>query len=135
MTAFLDMRIFQWQSVGHILANYAPSNAKQAASSSNAHAGKARDGGSRSARTDEHGGSERRRRQSKSKVVGGGLGMDSSEDIGSGRKQVHFDKTSASCDVAGSLKYRFCNDFTGNGIGVCCGKRHMLCSASCGEVG
>ena len=42
-------------------------------------------GGTRSARTDEHGGSERRRRQSKSKVVGGGLGTGSSEDIGAGK--------------------------------------------------
>ena len=69
----------------------ASSHQQQQASSSNAHAGKAGDGGSWSARTDERGGSERRRRQSKSKAVGVGLGTDSSEDIGAGRKQVRFE--------------------------------------------
>ena len=42
-------------------------------------------GGNRSARSTQDGGTGRRRRQSTSKVVGGGLGTDSSEDIGAGR--------------------------------------------------
>ena len=49
-------------------------------------------GGSRSAKTNEHGESERRMRQSKSKVIDVGIGSDSSEDIGTGRTtgQVRF---------------------------------------------
>ena len=85
-------------------------------------------GGKGSARTDEHGGSERRRRPSKSVVVGGGLGTDSSEDKGAGRKQVRFDVASSSFDVAGRLNNRCCDSFADNGIGECCGNGDMFCS-------
>ena len=71
----------------------ASSQHQQQAISSNLHAGKAGDGGSRSARTNDHGRSERRRRQSKSKIVGGGLGMDSTADKGAGRRKVRFVRT------------------------------------------
>ena len=49
-------------------------------------------GGNRSAISTQDGGMGRRMRQSMSKVVGGGLGTDSSEDIGAGRTkgQVRF---------------------------------------------
>ena len=48
-------------------------------------------GGIRSTRCTQYSGMGRRRRQSKSKVEGGGLGADSSEDTGAGRKQVRFE--------------------------------------------
>ena len=49
-------------------------------------------GGTGSARTDEHGGSERRRRQLSCEVVGARIRMDSSEDIWAGRtkRKVRF---------------------------------------------
>ena len=43
-------------------------------------------GGNRRTRSTRDVGKGRRRRQGKSKVVGGGLGADSSKDIGAGRK-------------------------------------------------
>ena len=52
-------------------------------------------GGNRSTRSTQDGGMVRRRRQSMSKVVGGGLGTDSPDDIGAGRTkgQVRFEDT------------------------------------------
>ena len=82
----------------------------QQTSASNVGAGKAGadKGGNRSARTNEYGVLERRMRQTKSKVVGGGLEMDSSEEKVAGRKQVRFEGKCLKKAFDGSLFYKCC---------------------------
>ena len=65
------------------------------------HVGHVGNGGNMSARSNEHGGSERRRRQSESRIDGGGNGTDSSAKNGAGRTKRHVFYEGLGCILMG----------------------------------